>query len=210
DFSSAAFFLVAAACIPGSRLTLNQVGINPTRIALLRVLQQMGARVEWTVERDSWEPSGTMTVEARPLTGVTLQSTDAPSLIDELPVLLVAAACAQGTTRLSGMGELRVKETDRIRSMVNGLRQLGVRMDLPAPDVVEIHGGHLTGGVVESAGDHRTAMSLAIAGVANSRGVTRLRGAECVAKSFPEFFDQLRSLAGSSTVKTVDKTGSLC
>ncbi|MBI2495594.1 MAG: 3-phosphoshikimate 1-carboxyvinyltransferase, partial [Candidatus Omnitrophica bacterium] len=135
--------------------------------------------------------------------GVSVGPSEVPGVIDELPVLMVAAACATGTTRFHGVGELRVKETDRIRSMVNGLRQLGARIVLPAPDAVEIDGGPLRGAVAESAGDHRTAMSLAVAGLV-AEGATTVRGVACVAKSFPEFFDHLRAVAGSPTVKTVD------
>ena len=105
---------------------------------------------------------------------------------------------------LQGLGELRVKETDRVRSMVDALGRFGVRVRLSAAEGVELEGGRLRGAVVDSAGDHRTAMSLAVAGLA-AEGETTIRGAECVAKSFPEFFDCLRRLAGSSTVKTVDK-----
>ena len=204
DFSSAAFLLVAAACVPGSRVTLEGLGLNPTRIRLLEILKRMGALVRWTAVETSWEPRGTVELEARPLRGLTLEAAEVPCLIDELPILMVAAACAQGTTRLQGLGELRVKETDRVRSMVDALGRFGVRVRLGAAEGVEIEGGRLRGAVVDSAGDHRTAMSLAVAGLA-AEGATTVRGAECVAKSFPEFFDCLRRLAGSSTVKTVDK-----
>jgi 3-phosphoshikimate 1-carboxyvinyltransferase len=204
DFSSAAFFLVAASCVNGSRITLHDVGLNPTRTALLRLLQHMGAQVRSDVLDERWEPRGTIVVEARPLHGITLEASEVPSVIDELPILMVAAACAQGTTRFVGVGELRVKETDRIQSMVSGLRQLGARIRLAAPDALEIEGGGLRGGEVDSTGDHRTAMCLAIASLM-AQGTSVVRGAECVSKSFPAFFDQLRLLAGSTTVKTVDK-----
>ena len=210
DFSSAAFLLVAAAGVPGSQVTLRGVGLNPTRIGLLGLLARMGADVRWAIEEEHWEPRGTVAVEARPLRGITLKSEEVPGVIDELPALMVAAACAQGTTRLPGLGELRVKETDRIQSMVSALSRLGVRVHQAAAEMVEIEGGPpLRGAAVESAGDHRTAMSLAVAGLA-AQGTTTVRGADCVAKSFPEFFDCLRRLAGSSTVKTVDKAYPLC
>ena len=150
-----------------------------------------------------------VTVEARPLRAVTLQPEETPRIIDELPVLMVAAACAAGTTRLAGVGELRVKETDRIRSMAEGLARLGATVRVVPPDTVEIEGGPLSGAEVESAQDHRTAMSLAVAGLL-ARGTTTIRQAECVAKSFPDFFDHLRRVSGSSTVKTVDKAEGLC
>jgi len=204
DFSSAAFLLVGASLVPGSRLTIQAVSLNPTRTTLLNVLERMGASIRIQESGEAWEPSGAVTVEARPLRGTTITPAEAPGLIDELPILMAAAACAQGLTRFEGIGELRVKETDRIRSMMQGLKTLGARVTLPEPDVVEVEGGHLTGGVVESAGDHRTAMSLAVAGLF-AEGATTIRGAECVAKSFPDFFDRLRAATGFSTVKSVDK-----
>ncbi|MBI4342900.1 MAG: 3-phosphoshikimate 1-carboxyvinyltransferase [Candidatus Omnitrophica bacterium] len=205
DASSAAFFLVAASCVAGSRVTLRQVSLNPTRTGLLDVLRRMGAACSVTATESPWEPRGTVTIEARPLRAIVLEAAEAPSVIDELPILMVAAACAQGRSRLQGVGELRVKETDRLRSMAEGLTKMGVRVSVPSPETVEIDGGTLSGAEVESAGDHRTAMSLAVAGLV-ARGRTTIRGAECVAKSFPEFFDLLGRLAGSPTVKTVDKT----
>ena len=203
DVSSAAFFAVAAACVPHARLTL-RTGLNPTRTSWLRVLTRMGASVQEVLEEDGWEPRGTLTVEARPLHGTTIEAQEIPGLIDELPILMVAAVGATGRTVLHGLAELRVKETDRIHSMVSGLRQLGVQVRLVEPDTVEIDGGPLRGGIADSAGDHRTAMSLAIAGMM-AQGATTVRGAECVSKSFPDFFEQLRLIAGSATVKTVDK-----
>lgn len=209
DFSSAAFLIVAAACVAGSSLALEDVSLNPTRVGLLAQLARMGAQIRADLSDEPWEPRGRITLEARPLQAIRLTPAEVPAVIDELPVLMVAAACAAGTSRFEGVGELRVKETDRIQSMVDGLRGLGVRVGLPAPDAVEITGGRLVGAPVDSAGDHRTAMSLSVAGLVAS-GQTRLRGAECVSKSFPEFFGLLGRLAGSSTVKTIDKAGPLC
>ena len=204
DVSSAAFFLTAAACVAGSSVQLDGVSLNPTRTALLDVLKRMGAEVRWSADGEAWEPRGTIRVEARPLRAITLQPHEIPGVIDELPVLMAAAACASGTSRLAGVGELRVKETDRIRSMAEGLTRLGAKVRVVPPDTVEIDGGPLIGAEVESAGDHRTAMSLAVAGLL-ARGTTTILGAECVAKSFPDFFERLGRLGGSSTVKTVDK-----
>ncbi len=202
DFSSAAFFIVAACCVPGASVTLHNVSLNPTRLGLLAVLERMGASIDVTEGATHWEPRGTITVKAARLQGTSVAARDVPGIIDELPVLMTAAACAQGVTRLTGMGELRVKETDRVQSMVSGLQALGVRVRVPAPDTVEIEGGRLAGAAVESAGDHRTAMSLAVAALV-AKGSTRIRGAECVAKSYPEFFDHLRLLVGASTVQNV-------
>ena len=204
DFSSGALFLVAASCVPGSRVVLEGLSLNPSRAALLDVLTRMGGSIVQEAGQQAWEPRGTLAVEACSLRAVTIEPYEVPGLIDELPILMVAAACAQGRSRFCGIGELRVKETDRIRSMVDGLRRLGARVELPNAETVEIEGGSLSGATVESVGDHRTAMSLAIAGLV-AQGVTVVRGAECIAKSFPEFVDCLRLIAGSTTVKTIDK-----
>lgn len=203
DPSSAAFFIVAALCVSGSRLKLERVSLNPTRCGFLEMLGRMGARIQVESDHDAWEPRGTITVESQPLRSLRLESQDVPAVIDELPILMVAAACASGRSRLAGLTELRVKETDRVRSMVDGLARLGASVRVSSPDTVEIDGGPLTGGTATAAGDHRTAMSLAIAALA-ARGPTTVQGAECVAKSFPEFFDQLAGLTGSPTVKSVD------
>ncbi len=205
DISSAAFFLVAGACVPNASITLTEVGLNPTRAAVIAVLRRMGALIDVKTEENSWEMRGTITVRSSALTAVTIAPSEVPGIIDELPVLMVAAACARGTSRFAGVAELRVKETDRIQSMVSGLGSLGARVRVLSPDTVEIEGqAGLSGCEVDSAGDHRTAMSLAVAGLLAS-GKTIVRGAECVAKSFPDFFELLGSLAGSTTVKTIDK-----
>ena len=204
DVSSAAFFIAAACCVPGSEVTLQHVGLNPTRTGVLAVLRRMGADIVTDVEDDGWEPRGRVTVRACPLSAVRIDATEAPGLIDELPLLMVAAACARGTTQLFGLGELRVKETDRLRSMTDGLAALGVWVRPTGPDAIEIDGGAIMGGRADSTGDHRTAMSLAIAGLVAERPTT-VTGAECVAKSYPGFFAHLAALAGSSTVKSVDK-----
>jgi 3-phosphoshikimate 1-carboxyvinyltransferase len=210
DVSSAAFFTVAAVCLPGSRLTLEEVGLNPSRTAFLRVLLRMGARISATVLDDAWEPRGSVVAEGGALRATSLEPDEIPGVIDELPVLMVAAAYAEGTSRFSGLGELRVKETDRIASMVDGLRRLGASIRLAGADAVEIAGGRLAGGVtVPSAGDHRTAMSLAVAALGAQRPVT-VQGAECMAKSFPDFIEHLQRVAGSATAKTVDSPPQPC
>lgn len=200
DVSSAAFFCVAATCVAGSHIILREVGLNPTRIGFMEILRRMGADVESSAGGEEWEPRGTVVARAHPLRAITVEAHEVHGVIDELPILMVAAACAKGTTRFQGLGELRVKETDRIRSMVNGLHRLGVRIRAMG-DAVEVEGSSFVGAIVESAGDHRTAMSLAVAGLV-AQGTTTIRGAECVAKSFPEFFDLLRAVAGSPTVKS--------
>ncbi|MBI2174908.1 MAG: 3-phosphoshikimate 1-carboxyvinyltransferase, partial [Candidatus Omnitrophica bacterium] len=204
DFSSALYFLVAAASIPGSRITVTQVSLNPTRTAALRILERMGAQVTFHLEASLFEPSGSITVEARPLRGVVITPEEVPGLIDELPILMVAASCAQGRTRIEGAGELRVKETDRIQSMVDGLSRMGASISTPDTDVVEITGGALKGASVSAAGDHRTAMSLAVAALL-AEGETLIQSAECVSKSFPDFFERLAQVCGSDAVRKVDK-----
>lgn len=202
DPSSAAFLVVAAAALPGSSLTIQDVGLNPTRIQFLKVLQRMGAGITMSVEDDQWEPRGTIRVTASPLRGTTVEAHEVPRLIDELPVLMVASCAASGTTVFHGLSELRVKETDRLHSMTAGLRGLGAQVTTSDDATVTITGGPLRGGTVESFGDHRTAMSLAVAGLIAS-GQTRIRGAECVSKSFTNFFDVLGSLVGPSRVRAV-------
>lgn len=195
DISSAAFFSVAAAAIPGSRLTLMNVGINPTRTGIIEVLRRMGANIDISicssVNMTNWEPVGNITVEHKQLRGITIKPLLTPRLIDELPVIIVAACFAEGKTIIEGAAELRVKETDRIKSMVTGLTALGARIDI-IKDSLSIEGGcPLRGSVVRSFGDHRTAMSLAIAGLM-AKGETIIRGSECIDKSFPDFVDMLK------------------
>ena len=201
DFSSAAFFVVAACVVPRSALTLRRVSLNPTRAHLLDVLRRMGARIQVTQEADEWEPHGTIQVAASALRGTEISADEAPLMIDELPILMVAAAAAEGDTTFSGLAELRVKETDRIHSMVTGLQRLGVRISQRGAADVVVHGGRIRGGAVESFGDHRTAMSLAVAGLVAEEPV-RIAGAECVDKSFGTFFNLLAGLAGASAVRT--------
>lgn len=193
DFSSAAFFIVAATIVPGSSLTIRDVGLNPTRAHFLAVLQRMGASLTVTMEEDHWEPRGSIQVVAAPLRGTTIEDHEVPQLIDELPLLMVASCAAQGSTTFHGLAELRVKETDRLHSMTSGLRQLGAQVVPSGDTAVTVRGGSLRGSIVESFNDHRTAMSLAVAGLV-ADGQTTIRGAECVRKSFGEFFDVLASL----------------
>jgi 3-phosphoshikimate 1-carboxyvinyltransferase len=186
DFSSAAFFLVAASIVPGSDLRLTSVGLNPRRTGLMRALQLMGADIR--VERahnSGGEPVGDICVRYAPLHGVTLPESLVPDMIDEFPALFIAAAMASGSTVISGVAELRVKESDRLAAMATGLRALGLNVDEVA-DGATIHGGGLQGGAVDSLGDHRIAMSFALAGLVAAAPVTI---ADCanVATSFPDF-----------------------
>jgi 3-phosphoshikimate 1-carboxyvinyltransferase len=188
DFSSAAFLIVAATIVPGSDLLLRGVGINPRRTGLLQALQLMGARIALHDPRsDGGEPVADLHVRHAPLRGIDVPVALVPDMIDEFPALFVAAAAAEGVTRVSGAAELRVKESDRIAAMASGLRALGIRVD-EAPDGATIHGGRFSGGRIDSRGDHRIAMSFVVAGQLASAPVEILDCAN-VATSFPGFID---------------------
>lgn len=186
DFSSAAFFVVAASIIPGSDLVLRSVGVSPRRTGLLQALRLMGADIEETDSREQGgEPVADLRVRHAPLTGIEVPEALVPDMIDEFPALFVAAACASGRTVVRGAAELRVKESDRIGTMAAGLRALGIRADERADGVV-IQGGRLRGGEVDAHGDHRVAMSFAVA-AQRAEGEVRIRDVANVATSFPGF-----------------------
>jgi 3-phosphoshikimate 1-carboxyvinyltransferase len=188
DFSSAAFFLVAASVVPGSQLHLQAVGLNPRRTGLLQALRLMGADIRIENERESGgEPVGDIVVSHAPLHGVELPEALVPDMIDEFPALFVAAAVAQGSTVIRGAAELRVKESDRLASMATGLRALGITVD-ETPDGATIVGGTLNGGSIDSHGDHRIAMSFAIAGLV-AREPVLIADCRNVATSFPGFIE---------------------
>ncbi len=193
DISSAAFFLVGASIAPGSDLLLKHVGINPTRTGVIDILRLMGANIEVLNERVvGGEPVADLHVVYSPLTGIDIPEALVPLAIDEFPVLFVAAACAKGQTRLSGAEELRVKESDRIQVMADGLQILGVDAQ-PTEDGMVIQGGAIGGGVVTSHGDHRIAMAFSIAGLRADAPITILDCAN-VNTSFPEFKDLVHRL----------------
>jgi 3-phosphoshikimate 1-carboxyvinyltransferase len=186
DFSSAAFFLVAACIVPGSVLRLKSVGLNPRRTGLLQALRLMGADIVVEHEASSGgEPVGDLVVHYAPLQGIALPEALVPDMIDEFPALFVAAACATGPTTITGAAELRVKESDRLAAMATGLRALGIVVDEVA-DGATIHPGALQGGRVESLGDHRIAMSFALAGM-RAAGPVTIGDCANVATSFPNF-----------------------
>ena len=188
DFSSAAFFIVAATLVPGSELLLRKVGVNPRRTGLLRMLRMMGADIaEENAGEDGGEPVADLRVRHAPLRGITVPVECVADMIDEFPALFVAAACAEGTTVVRGAAELRVKESDRIATMASGLRALGIDVD-EMPDGATIHGGTLRGGMVDSHGDHRVAMAFAVAAQA-ARGEVRIGDVANVVTSFPGFED---------------------
>ena len=196
DFSSAAPFLVAAAIVPGSRLTVHGVGLNPRRIGLLDVLERMGARVAIYNRRlVGGEPAGDVEMRTSELVGATVLAAEVPSLIDELPLLALAACHSRGETVVRGAGELRLKESDRIEGVVEELRRIGGHIRATR-DGFRVKGvpTRLRGGIVDSRGDHRLAMLGAVAGVSSSEGV-EIRGANAVEASFPGFFEVLKQLA---------------
>ncbi len=193
DLSSAAFFLVAGAIVPGSDVTLSRVGVNPTRTGLLDVLQEMGAEVRVSERVDGREPMATLRVGTSRLRATRVGGSLIPRLIDELPVLAVAAACADGPTELRDAAELRVKESDRIHAVITELRKFGARVEERA-DGFRIEGGApLRGAVVQSWGDHRMAMALIIAGLV-ADGQTVVEDTQCVTTSYPEFLTTLNAL----------------
>jgi 3-phosphoshikimate 1-carboxyvinyltransferase len=194
DISSAAFFLVGASIAQGSDVLLRHVGINPTRTGVIDILRLMGASIEVLNEREvGGEPVADLHVKYAPLKGIEIPEALVPLAIDEFPVLFVAAACAEGQTVLTGAEELRVKESDRIQVMADGLQILGVDAQ-PTPDGMVIQGGgHIGGGTVVSHGDHRIAMAFSIAGLRANAPITVLDCAN-VNTSFPEFRDLVSDL----------------
>lgn len=194
DFSSAAFFIVAATLVPGSELRLRRVGLHPRRTGLLRALRAMGADItEHAAASVGGEPIADLVVRHAPLHGIDVPTEVVPDMIDEFPALFVAAACAQGETRVSGAAELRVKESDRIAAMAQGLQTLGIRVE-ERPDGAIVQGGEFGGGSVDSRGDHRIAMAFAVA-AQRSAGEVRIDDVANVATSFPGF-DRLAAQAG--------------
>jgi 3-phosphoshikimate 1-carboxyvinyltransferase len=196
DPSSAAFFIVAATLVEGSDLTIENVGLNPTRAGLIGVLRQMGAKIEELSPREvGGEPVAELRVHHAPLTGIEVDPALVPSMIDEFPVLFVAAALANGRTITRGLDELRVKESDRLSAMAAALTAAGARVE-EAPDGLIIDGTSgeplrgTANAAVETHLDHRIAMSMAIAGLASRNGV-EIDDTRPIATSFPTFTDLL-------------------
>lgn len=186
DISSATFFMVGASIAPGSDILLEHVGINPTRTGVINILRLMGADLTLSNERIvGGEPVADIRVRHAPLKGIDIPPDQVPLAIDEFPALFVAAACAEGRTVLRGAGELRVKESDRIQVMADGLAVLGIRVEV-TPDGLIIDGGEMHGGEVNSHGDHRIAMSFVMAGL-RAQGPLRILDCNNVATSFPGF-----------------------
>ena len=194
DISSAAFYLVGATIAAGSDLLLKNIGVNPTRTGILNILQLMGATITLENLRQlTGEPVADIRVVANELSGIDIPLELIPLAIDEFPVICIAAACAGGMTRIRGAQELRHKESDRLATMATGLSALGVAVT-EYPDGLDITGGTLTGGMINSQGDHRIAMAFAIAGLVASAEI-RLKDCDNVATSFPDF-DHLSASLG--------------
>jgi 3-phosphoshikimate 1-carboxyvinyltransferase len=198
DISSAAFFFVAAATLPGSEITVLNVGVNPTRDGVLEVLRGMGARIQLLNPRiETGEPVADIKVNGNQLKGVEIGPEMVARTVDEYPILAVAGALACGVTTMSGVKELRYKESDRIATMTEGLRRLGAEVE-EREDGMTIRGGRpLEAASVKTYGDHRVAMSLTIAGMSTGRGI-QLDDVACVNTSFPGFFELLQQLCSRS------------
>ncbi|HEX5314025.1 MAG TPA: 3-phosphoshikimate 1-carboxyvinyltransferase, partial [Gammaproteobacteria bacterium] len=193
DLSAAAFAIAAALLVPGSRLRIPNVGVNPGRDGCLRAFARMGARIARSKERSfGAEPVADLAVESQSLRGIRVPAEEVPRLIDEIPVLLVLAAVAAGETVIEGAGELRYKESDRIETMRAGLEAMGAKIAVRGDDIM-VRGGSLSrGGRVSSGGDHRVAMALALAGLVTPQPV-RVTEAAWIATSFPDFVATLRA-----------------
>lgn len=201
DFSSAAFFLVAALIVPESELTLRNIGLNPTRTGLLEVLQRMGGAIEVLRQEEvAGELIGDIRVRSSSLRGVEVGGALVPRMIDEFPILTLAAACAEGRTTIRDARELRYKESDRIAAIARQLGRLGTHID-EREDGYELEGPQvIQPGRVDSEGDHRIGMMLAVAGLA-APGETRILNPECVQTSFPNFFELLHKVAEGSAIR---------
>jgi 3-phosphoshikimate 1-carboxyvinyltransferase len=198
DISSAAFFLVAAATLPGSEITVRDVGVNPTRDGVLEILRAMGAQIQLLNQRiETGEPVADIKVNGSQLKGVEIGPEMVARTVDEYPILAVAGALASGLTTMSGVKELRYKESDRIATMTEGLRRLGAQVD-EREDGMTIRGGKpLEAASVKTYGDHRVAMSLAIAGLSTAGGI-HMDDVDCVNTSFPGFLELLHRLCSRS------------
>jgi 3-phosphoshikimate 1-carboxyvinyltransferase len=196
DISAAAFWLVAGAAHRNAELRLERVGLNPTRRAIVDLLRRMGAEIrEEPLATDGSEPVGTLTVTTSDLRAIELDPSDVARAIDEIPAICLAAACATGTTRIRGAGELRRKESDRIAGITDGLGAFGVRVSMEGDDLAIVGrpdraGFGMTGTTVETRDDHRLAMTFAVAGLL-SDGETTLDDAASAAVSYPDFFTDL-------------------
>ena len=197
DISSAGFFMIAAMLLKGSRIKIRDVSINPTRAGILKVLSMMGSDIKIVnKKRQALEPAADIIIKYSKTHGVTITKDMVPSIIDELPIIFVLASLSKGVTIMEGVQELRVKETDRIASMQNGLKAMGVDFRVEGDSVVIEGLKNLKGASLQSFGDHRTCMALAVAAL-TAEGDSEIEGAESISKSFPSFFETLFSLTSA-------------
>lgn len=199
DISSASFYIVAATILKGSRVKIKNVSINPTRAGILDILSKMGARVKVINKKKDFEPSADIVAEYSKTRGITIEKSMIPAVIDELPIIFVLASLSRGKTVIKGCGELRVKETDRIESMGRNLRKMGARISVKEDDVIIEGVDILKGSILDSYGDHRTCMSMAVAAI-SADGESSIDGAESVSKSFPAFFDILGKVSFDNVI----------
>lgn len=201
DISSAAFFLVAGAIAKDSSIHLEHVGLNPTRTGILDVLQQMGAKLDIELENGGdEEPIGRLSIQSSQLKGIEIGGELIPRLIDEIPIIALLATQAQGTTVIKDAEELKVKETDRITAVVDELKKLGADIEATEDGMVINGPVTLTGGVLQSYGDHRIGMMGAVASVI-STGPIEIEHASCISVSYPNFFDHLRNVSTCETLR---------
>lgn len=193
DISSAAFFMAGATILKGSRVRINDVGINPTRTGIINVLGRMGAKMKILNKKSKFEPVADIIIESHATKGTIIREKEIPTLIDELPAIFVVAALSKGRTVIKGAAELRVKETDRMRSMREDLTAMGARFRVSGDDIVIDGATELKGARLTSFGDHRTCMAMTIAALA-AKGDSEIDDVTCVSKSFPGFFDTLERL----------------
>ena len=193
DISSASFFIAGAVLLKGSSLRIEKVGINPTRAGILKILAGMGARVKVANKKDLFEPVGDIEVESGKIRGISIDETVIPGIIDELPMIFVLASLSKGRTVIKGAEELKVKETDRIKSMKENLEAMGAKIRIEKSGIIIDGVAELTGADLKSYGDHRTCMAMTIAALA-AKGPSRIDDVECVTKSFPGFFEVMEGL----------------
>lgn len=194
DFSSAAFFIVAGLTVPGSEVLIKNTGLNHTRTGLLNVLSRMGAKIEILNRREiSGEPVADLLIKSQPLNATQIGPEEIPLLIDEVPIIAIAAANASGITKIKGAGELRVKESDRLAAIAQGLKRMGIRVE-EYKDGLAIEGGEMKGNRVDSFGDHRIAMAFSVAALV-AKGKTIIEDPDAVNISFPGFYGILKKLS---------------
>ncbi len=208
DISSASFFIIAGCLIKNSHLVVKSVGLNPTRTGICNILKMMKAKIKVVsndklVSKNAWEPYGDMEISSSTLKPIHIKKNMVAKIIDELPIIMVACCVAKGTSIIEGASELRVKETDRIFSMSRNLKKMGAKIKVKKDDIIIEGVGELYPAEVESFGDHRTAISMIIAGLASKNGETLVKNIDCIKTSFPNFLDILNQIGAEFQVSGV-------